>query len=119
MRWTLGLGSGLTVLGTLAIALTTDFWLLGALMLRLGFSTGIGQPVTMAWVTRISPKDVRGLAISIRLTSNRLGQVVIPAVAGVLAATSAGTVFLLLAGLQGLSFIVSERALGKKPPADE
>jgi MFS family permease len=119
MRWTLGLGSGLTVLGTLAIALTTDFWLLGALMLLLGFSTGIGQPVTMAWVTRISPKDVRGLAISIRLTSNRLGQVVIPAVAGVLAATSAGTVFLLLAGLQGLSFIVSERALGKKPPADE
>lgn len=119
MRWTLGLGSGLTVLGTLAIALTTDFWILGALMLLLGFSTGIGQPVTMAWVTRISPKDVRGLAISIRLTSNRLGQVVIPAVAGVLAATSAGTVFLLLAGLQGLSFIVSERALGKKPPADE
>ena len=113
MRWTLNLGSGLTVIAAMLIAVSTDFWVLALLIFITGFSTGIGQPVTMAWVTRITPQPVRGLAIAIRLTSNRLGQVVVPSVAGVLAATGAGTIFWLLAGLQAISYVVSERALGK------
>lgn len=113
MRWTLNLGSGVTVIAAILIAVSTDFWVLAVLIFITGFSTGIGQPVTMAWVTRITPQPVRGLAIAIRLTSNRLGQVVVPSVAGVLAATGAGTIFWLLAGLQAVSYIVSERALGK------
>ncbi len=114
MRWTLNLGSGVTVIAAILIAVSTDFWLLAVLMFITGFSTGIGQPLTMAWVTRITPQEVRGLAIAIRLTSNRLGQVVIPSIAGVLAATGAGTIFWLLAVLQAASYAVSERALGKK-----
>ena len=114
MRWTLNLGSGITVIAAILIAISTDFWLLAVLMFITGFSTGIGQPVTMAWVTRITPQEVRGLAIAIRLTSNRLGQVVIPSIAGILAATGAGTIFWLLAGLQAVSYAVSERALGNK-----
>lgn len=113
MRWTLNLGSGVTVIAAILIAISTDFWVLAVLMFITGFSTGIGQPVTMAWVTRITPQPVRGLAIAIRLTSNRLGQVVVPSIAGVLAATGAGTIFWLLAGLQAVSYVVSERALGK------
>jgi MFS family permease len=113
MRWTLNLGSGVTVVAAILIAISTDFWVLAVLMFITGFSTGIGQPVTMAWVTRITPQPVRGLAIAIRLTSNRLGQVVVPSIAGVLAATGAGTIFWLLAGLQAVSYLVSERALGK------
>lgn len=113
MRWTLNLGSGVTVVAAILIAISTEFWLLAILMLITGFSTGIGQPVTMAWVTRITPQPVRGLAIAIRLTSNRLGQVVVPSIAGILAATGAGTIFWLLAGLQAVSYLVSERALGK------
>jgi MFS family permease len=65
-------------------------------------------------VSRISPPEIRGLAISIRLTSNRLGQVIIPAVAGALAASGAGTIFWLLAALQAGSYIVTERALKDK-----
>jgi MFS family permease len=113
MRWTLNLGSGVTVIAAILIAVSTDFWVLALLIFITGFSTGIGQPVTMAWVTRITPQPVRGLAIAIRLTSNRLGQVVVPSIAGVLAATGAGTIFWLLAGLQAISYVVSERALGK------
>jgi MFS family permease len=119
MRWTLNLGSGITVVAAVLIAISTDFWLLAVLMFITGFSTGIGQPVTMAWVTRITPQEVRGLAIAIRLTSNRLGQVVIPSIAGVLAATGAGTIFWLLACLQAMSYAVSERSLRRKKESDD
>ena len=114
MRWTLNFGSLVTVLALVLIALSSNFWLLAVLMFIAGFATGIGQPVTMAWVSRISPPEIRGLAISIRLTSNRLGQVVIPAIAGALAASGAGTIFWLLAALQAGSYFVTERALKKK-----
>lgn len=114
MRWTLNFGSLVTVFALVLIALSSNFWLLAVLMFIAGFATGIGQPVTMAWVSRISPPEIRGLAISIRLTSNRLGQVVIPAIAGALAASGAGTIFWLLAALQAGSYFVTERALKKK-----
>lgn len=114
MRWSLGLGAGVTVITAILIAINSNFWVLAVLMFIAGFSTGIGQPVTMAWVTRITTQDVRGLAIAIRLTSNRFGQVVIPSIAGLFAASGAGTIFWLLAGLQAVSYLVSERALGKR-----
>ena len=114
MRWTLNFGSLVTVLALVLIAVSSNFWLLAVLMFIAGFATGIGQPVTMAWVSRISPPEIRGLAISIRLTSNRLGQVVIPAIAGALAASGAGTIFWLLAALQAGSYFVTERALKNK-----
>ncbi len=114
MRWTLNFGSLVTVFALVLIALSSNFWLLAVLMFIAGFATGIGQPVTMAWVSRISPPEIRGLAISIRLTSNRLGQVVIPAIAGALAASGAGTIFWLLAALQAGSYFVTERALKDK-----
>lgn len=65
----------------------------------------------MAWVSRISSPEHRGLAISIRLTSNRLGQVLVPAVAGTIAGAGIGSVFFLLAALQAASILVTERAL--------
>ena len=114
MRWSLSLGAGVTVITAILIAISSDFWVLAVLMFIAGFSTGIGQPVTMAWVTRITPQDVRGLAIAIRLTSNRFGQVLIPSIAGLFAASGAGTIFWLLAALQAVSYLVSERALGKR-----
>lgn len=114
MRATLNFGTLVTVVTLVSIAISSSFWLLAVLMFVAGFATGIGQPVTMAWVSRITPAETRGLAISIRLTSNRLGQVVIPAVAGVLAASGAGTIFWLLAALQAGSFFVTEAALKDK-----
>ncbi len=114
MRTTLNFGSLVTALSLVVIALSSQFWLLLVLMFVAGFATGIGQPVTMAWVSRISPPEIRGLAISIRLTSNRLGQVIIPALAGSLAVFGAGTIFWLLAALQACIYVVTERALKNK-----
>lgn len=111
MKFILNAGALITLLGSIAIAFVTQFYLLAIVIAITGFAMGIGQPATMAWVSRISDPQHRGLAISIRLTSNRLGQVVVPAVAGAIAFGGIGTVFFLLAALQAASIAVTNRAL--------
>ena len=111
MKFILNAGALITLLGSIAIAFVTEFYLLALVIAITGFAMGIGQPATMAWVSRISDPNHRGLAISIRLTSNRLGQVVVPAIAGGLAFAGLGSVFFLLAALQAASIAVTNRAL--------
>lgn len=52
----------------------------------LGLGLGVGQPLTMSWLAEVAPAGLRGRAMSLRLTGNRLGQVVIPSAIGLLAA---------------------------------
>lgn len=113
MRTVINSGSLVTTLSLVAMALVSDFWLFVAIMLVSGLSMAIGQPATMAWVSRISRPDQRGLAISIRLTSNRLGQVVVPSIAGLIATGGVATVFYLLAALQAASIYVTTKAIPK------
>ncbi|MEY3677831.1 MAG: hypothetical protein RL351_1058 [Actinomycetota bacterium] len=72
---------------------------------------GIGQPATMAWVSRISSADSRGLAIAIRLTANRFGQVAMPTLAGLIAVGGVASVFYMLALVQAGSILATSRAL--------
>ena len=109
LKTILVVGSAVTMLGSIGIALSTEFYLIAALLAVTGFAMGIGQPATMAWVSRISSPNNRGLAISIRLTSNRFGQVVVPVIAGAVAAASVSGVFYLLALLMLLSTGVSKK----------
>lgn len=109
LRALLVVGSVVTMAGSIGIALSTQFYVIAALLAVTGFAMGIGQPATMAWVSRISSPQHRGLAISIRLTSNRFGQVVVPVVAGAVAASSVSAVFYLLAGLMFFSTAVSQK----------
>ncbi len=111
MKFILNSGALITMLGTIALAFITDFTILAIAIAITGFAMGIGQPATMAWVSRISYPEHRGLAISIRLTSNRLGQVLVPAVAGTIASAGIGSVFFLLAALQAASIVVTQKAL--------
>lgn len=104
-------GAVVTLISMVALALVQDFWWLAAIMVVSGFAMGIGQPATMAWVSRISSADSRGLAIAIRLTANRFGQVAMPALAGVIAGGGVAAVFYLLAVLQGASILATTRAL--------
>jgi MFS family permease len=106
-------GALLTALCCAAVFFVEDFWLLTTVMAVAGFSMAIGQPASMAWISRITAAENRGLAISIRLTSNRFGQVVVPMIAGAFAVSGVGPVFLMLAGLQIVSLAVSARALEK------
>lgn len=111
MKLILNGGALITMLGTIALAFITDFTVLAVAIAITGFAMGIGQPATMAWVSRISYPEHRGLAISIRLTSNRFGQVLVPAVAGTIAGAGIGSVFFLLAALQAASIVVTQKAL--------
>jgi len=104
-------GSLLTLVSMVALALASDFWTIAVIMLVSGFAMGIGQPATMAWVSRISSADSRGLAIAIRLTANRFGQVAMPAVAGLIAGSGVAAVFYLLAVVQAVSIVATSKSL--------
>lgn len=104
-------GALVTLVSMVALALVQDFWSIAVIMVISGFAMGIGQPATMAWVSRISNADSRGLAIAIRLTANRFGQVAMPAVAGVIAGGGIAAVFYMLAAVQAASVLATSRAL--------
>lgn len=58
----------------------------GILLALGGFFLGLGQPITMSLVTQAVPPASRGAALALRLLGNRVGQVTLPAAAGMLAA---------------------------------
>lgn len=113
LRRILTWGSIVTLVSMVALSLTADFWWIALIMAISGFAMGIGQPATMAWVSRISSADSRGLAIAVRLSANRLGQVVMPAIAGLVAGASTAGVFYMLAALQGASIVATVTSLKK------
>lgn len=92
-RLSAALGRRRLLLGSLALSATATaatpvpmpVWALVAVMTCLGLALGIGQPLTMAWLAEAAPVGTRGRAMSLRLTGNRLGQVVLPSALGVVA----------------------------------
>ncbi|MDF5752471.1 hypothetical protein [Spongiactinospora sp. TRM90649] len=77
----------------------------------MGFVLGLGQPLTLSWVAGRARPGERGTALALRLTGNRLGQVVLPAAAGV---TSVLGVFALSAVILAATGTLAVRA-----PMDE
>ena len=61
-------------------------WPWRAVVVLLGLGLGVGQPLTMSWLAEMAPPGLRGRAMSLRLTGNRLGQVLIPSAVGLVAA---------------------------------
>ena len=59
---------------------------MAAVVVLLGLGLGAGQPLTMSWLAEVAPPGLRGRAMSLRLTGNRLGQVLIPSAVGLVAA---------------------------------
>ncbi|KQU28642.1 MULTISPECIES: MFS transporter [unclassified Rhodococcus (in: high G+C Gram-positive bacteria)] len=75
-----------------------------------GFFWGIAQPLTMTWVASSTLPSSRGAALSLRMTGNRLGQVLIPAAAGLLvSATGIGAVFIVTGALLSLAGVSTWR----------
>ncbi len=104
-------GSSATLISMIALALVDSFWIIALIMAISGFAMGIGQPATMAWVSKISSPNSRGLAIAVRLTANRLGQVMVPAAAGLVAGAGVGTVFYMLAALLAAAIYATSSSL--------
>jgi MFS family permease len=107
-----------SALGLAATVVPMPLWALATVVVALGFGLGAGQPLTMSWLAESTPPGLRGRAMLLRLTGNRVGQVVVPSVAGLLAAgTGAGGVLALTAA--GLAVAgVAARRLDTDPEAE-
>lgn len=90
------------------IALPIPPFFMIPLVILIGFSIGIGQPLTMTIITISVPASTRSTWLSLRLTANRVGQAVVPAGVGLTTiAVGAGGAFaatgLLLLAVAGVS----------------
>ncbi|SFT08038.1 MFS transporter [Saccharopolyspora flava] len=87
--------------GLVAAAAPVPVWLLLVAVTVAGFGLGVGQPLTMSWLAESAPPGARGRAMSLRLTGNRAGQVIIPGTIGLVAAGlgSAGVLWVTAGGL--------------------
>jgi len=89
------LGRRATFLGALAIGIAGMALLpfVGAVggavaMVLLGMGFGLSQPLTLSWVATLSPPEMRGAAVGLRLSANRLAQTVVPVTVTVVVAGS-------------------------------
>ncbi|MEO6083448.1 MAG: MFS transporter [Umezawaea sp.] len=91
----------LAAVGLVAAAVPMPVWALGLVVLAIGLGLGVGQPLTMSWLAESTPPGLRGRAMSLRITGNRVGQVVVPSAAGLLAAGTgaSGVLVVTAAGL--------------------
>jgi hypothetical protein len=68
-------------------------------MAAVGAGLGIGQPLTMSWLAEATPSGLLGTAMSLRLTGNCLGQLLVPSLVGLVAVgTGVAGAFVLTAG---------------------
>lgn len=91
------------------------------LMVLLGVGLGMAQPLTLTWVTARSTDRLRGAALGLRLTANRLAQTVLPPGIGAVAAGGTRMVFLATAGVLGIATATALRAplTGDDPTGDD
>jgi MFS family permease len=81
----------------------------------LGLGLGVGQPLNTSWLAECAPAGLRARAMSLRLTGNRLGQVIIPSVVGFVAVSvGAAGVLWATAGTLGVA-AVADRRLANNP----
>jgi len=87
-------------IGSLIISL--PLWMTGLFLFCLGFTLGIGQPLTMTIITLAVPSHSRGTWLALRLSANRVGQTVLLASIGLCSA---------IAGISGV-FAANALVLG-------
>jgi MFS family permease len=97
----------LSAVSMAAAALPLNVGFLAGCIAVAGFGLGVGQPLTMSWLSDSAPSGDRGKAMSLRLVGNRAGQVVLPAAAGALAASTgaAGVLMVTGAGLAAVGLV--------------
>jgi MFS family permease len=84
---------------------------MGAALLAGGFLLGVGQPLTMSVLARAVPDNARSSVLALRMVANRMGQVAVPSVAGVVAASAgAAGAWWLSCVVLGTAALVSRRS---------
>jgi predicted MFS family arabinose efflux permease len=93
-RWLLVSATLASSLPMFLVPFTSAVVPLALAMVVMGFFWGLGQPLTMSWVTTAADQRNRAAALSVRLAGNRIGQVTVPVLAGGLAGlTGVGAIF--------------------------
>jgi MFS family permease len=95
--------------GFVVLALPLSLPIMYAVLIFLGFAMGIASTLTLSGVMYIAPPEVCGTALTLRMTGNRVGQIVFPVLAGLLAAATgvAGILLALGAGLAASGIAVA------------
>ena len=106
----------LSAVGMALLPVPMPVWLLGVLVAATGLGLGAGQPLTMSWLAESTPLGLRGRTMSLRLTGNRLGQVIVPTLAGLVAvgAGAAGVLWFTAAALGAVA--LSSRHISENTP---
>jgi MFS family permease len=101
--------------GFLILALPLSLPVMYLVLVGLGFAMGIASTLTLSGVMYLAPPEVCGTALTLRMTGNRVGQIVFPALAGALAAATGVGGILLALGV-GLAASGIAVALSQPPP---
>ncbi|MGA7490857.1 MAG: MFS transporter [Xanthobacteraceae bacterium] len=101
--------------GFLILALPLSLPSMYLVLVWLGFAMGIASTLTLSGVMYLAPPEVYGTALTLRMTGNRVGQIVFPALAGLLAAATGVAGILLALGL-GLAASGVAVTLSQPPP---
>ncbi|HEY7242371.1 MAG TPA: MFS transporter [Xanthobacteraceae bacterium] len=97
----------------LLLALSLSLPAMYAVLTALGFAMGIASTLTISGVVHLAPPHAYGTALTLRMTGNRVGQIVFPALAGlVAAATGVGGILVAI----GLGLAVSGLAVAMRRP---
>jgi Major Facilitator Superfamily len=101
--------------GFLVLAVPLSLPPMYVVLVMLGFAMGIASTLTLSGVMYLAPPEVCGTALTLRMTGNRVGQIVFPALAGVVAAAT-GVAGILLALGVGLTASGLAVAMSQPPP---
>ncbi|MCC6777673.1 MAG: MFS transporter [Hyphomicrobiales bacterium] len=101
--------------GFLALAMSLSLPAMYSVLIFLGFAMGIASTLTISGVVHLAPAEATGTALTLRMTGNRIGQIVFPALAGLVAAAS-GVAGILLALGVGLAASGIAMTLRQPPP---
>jgi len=95
----------------LLLAIPLGLPIMYAVVTALGLAMGIASTLTISSVIHLAPPDACGTALTLRMTGNRIGQVVFPALAGLVAAATgvAGILLALGVGLAASGIAVALR----------
>lgn len=87
---------GVAGLASLALVVALPIWALALVMAGAGYSMGIAIACTISVTLSLAPTSSRATALSLRMTANRLGQLLLPLGAGATAAAfGAGSPFMI------------------------
>jgi MFS family permease len=91
-------------LAFILIAAPLPVWAMYAMTVVLGVGLGVSATLTLSGIVDVAPPAARATAVSLRLSGNRAGLVVIPFLAGLVASsTGVGGVFVVVAALLAAS----------------